>query len=109
MRILIAFFFILYWTVELRADPIKLECDLVETTNEVSLIINEKIKNVDLKINNVQSHSLKIIESNPYYIKARASDIIFSYQRGAKTVILALANRNDTDELGAEYFTGSCS
>ena len=46
MRILIAFFFILYWTVGLRADPIKLECDLVETTNEVSLIINEKIKSV---------------------------------------------------------------
>tara|TARA_Y100000746_G_scaffold230712_1_gene242827 strand:- start:1836 stop:2165 length:330 start_codon:yes stop_codon:yes gene_type:complete len=109
MRILITFLFVFCGVRSLQADPIKMVCDFVEAPNEVSLIINEETKNVNLKINNIKSYSLKIIESNPYYVKARSSDIIFSYQREAKTLILALANRNDSDELGAEYFTGSCS
>ena len=109
MQNLIAFLLIFSWTVRLEAEQNKIECYLVETENEVSLIINEEEKNVGLKINRKKSYSLNIIESNSYYIKARSSDIIFSYQREAKTVILALANRNDSDELGAEYFTGSCS
>lgn len=109
MRILIAFLFILCGTIRLEAEKNKIECDLVETENEISLIINEEAKSVDLKINSQKSYSLKIVEANSHYVKARANDIIFSYQRGAQTVILALANRNDSDELGAEYFTGSCS
>jgi len=109
MRILIAFIYILCGTVKLQADQIEMKCELVETANEVSLVINEDAKSVDLKINSKKSYSLKIIEFNPYYIKARASDVIFSYQRGVNTILLALANRNDRDQLGAEYFTGSCS
>ena len=109
MRILITLLFIFCWARSLQADPINMVCDLVEAPNGVLLLINEETKSVDLKISELKTYSLKVIESNPYYVKARSSDIIFSYQREAKTLILALANRNDSDELGAEYFTGSCS
>ena len=42
-------------------------------------------------------------------LKARGFNIILSIERLAKTFIVALASLNESDELGAEYFTGVCS
>lgn len=109
MRIFLSFFLLLLFTSKLQAKEIQLNCGFVENDGKMLIIINQELETLDLIINNQKPHSLAIIDANSHFVKARASTIIFSYQRKAKTFVIALATRNNNDELGAEYFTGSCS
>ena len=109
MRIFLSFFLLLLFTVKLQAKEIQLNCEFVENDGKMLIIINQELETLDLIINNQKPHSLAIIDANSHFVKARASTIIFSYQQKAKTFVIALATRNNNDELGAEYFTGSCS
>ena len=84
-------------------------CNYIEKTETASVKINEDLKTVTWKVKNKKTHELKIVESNEYYIKAKGFNIILSIERLAKTFIVALASLNESDELGAEYFTGVCS
>ena len=84
-------------------------CNYTEKTETASVKINEDLKTLTWKVENKKTYELKIIESNEYYIKARGFNIILSIQRLDKTFIVALASLDESDKLGAEYFTGVCS
>ena len=104
--LLISFFIQVSVTYAYTPDLI---CNYTETTETAFVVINEELKTITWKVENKKTHELKIVESNEYYIKARGFNIILSIERLAKTFIVALASLNESDELGAEYFTGVCS
>ena len=109
MRILVLLisFFIQFTTTNESAPS--LICNYTETTETAFVGINEELKTITWKVENKKTHELKIVDSNEYYIKARGFNIILSIERLAKTFIVALASLNESDKLGAEYFTGVCS
>ena len=109
MRILVLLISFFLQVTTTHASAPSLICNYTETTETAFVVINEELKTITWKVENKKTHELKIVDSNEYYIKARGFNIILSIERLAKTFIVALANLNESDELGAEYFTGVCS
>ena len=109
MRILVLLISFFLQVAATHASTPSLICNYTETTETAFVVINEELKTITWKVENKKTHELKIVESNEYYIKARGFNIILSIERLAKTFIVALASLNESDELGAEYFTGVCS
>jgi len=109
MRILVLLISFFLQVATTHASTPSLICNYTETTETAFVVINEELKTITWKVENKKTHELKIVDSNEYYIKARGFNIILSIERLAKTFIVALASLNESDELGAEYFTGVCS
>ena len=109
MRILVLLISFFLQVAATHASAPGLICNYTETTETAFVVINEELKTITWKVENKKTHELKIVDSNEYYIKARGFNIILSIERLAKTFIVALASLNESDELGAEYFTGVCS
>jgi|TARA_B110000305_G_scaffold113814_1_gene128032 hypothetical protein len=109
MRILVLLIsFFMQMTATYAYTP-GMTCNYTEKAETASVEINEDLKTITWKVKNKKTYELKIVESNEYYIKARGFNIILSIERLAKTFIVALASLDESDELGAEYFTGVCS
>ena len=108
MKFFIFIFFLMFEGSTALASSTKLICKYDTVSAEASVRVDEKLGKVRWAMVGGAEEELNIIEANEFYLKARNETSIVSIQRESGLFTIALAKRNGSNELVAEYLTGTC-
>jgi hypothetical protein len=108
MKVFIFIFFLMFEASTALAFGKKLICKYDTVSAEASVQIDQKLGKVRWAMVGRAEEELNIIEVNEFYLKARNETSIVSIQNDSGLFAIALAAKNDSNELVAEYLTGTC-